>query len=72
MDDIEKRLSASIQKHHDANKAKGLKVKATMSKDTPPPQPSLVDQLKDLTTMFEKGLLTDDEFKTAKASIMTS
>jgi len=72
MDDIEKRLTASIQKRHDTNKANGLKVKATMSKDTSTPKSSFVAELKDLVDMFEKGLLTDDEFKTAKTSIMTS
>jgi len=72
MDNIEKRLTASIQKQHDANKAKGHKVKATMSTDKSTPKSSFVAELKDLVNMFEKGLITDNEFRTAKASIMTS
>jgi hypothetical protein len=72
IDSIEMRLAASIKKKHDANKAAGVKTK--MSRTSPPPSApkhSLVMDLKELVDMFEKGQLTHDEFKGAKASIMS-
>ena len=42
----------------------------------PPPQapaaagPSMLDQLKQLATLHQQGVLTDDEFTTAKAKLL--
>ena len=36
------------------------------------PAPSMIDQLGELTTLHERGALTDEEFATAKAKLLGS
>jgi hypothetical protein len=38
----------------------------------PPPEESSIDKLKELGQLHESGVLTDEEFATAKAKILTT
>jgi len=71
METIEERLKKSIHDRHESNRHNGLKVQEALTKkvDSKVKEKSL-NQLTTIVSLFEKGLLTQEEFSAAKKKLL--
>tara|TARA_Y100000748_G_C15474622_1_gene480242 strand:+ start:365 stop:1750 length:1386 start_codon:yes stop_codon:yes gene_type:complete len=66
---IEQRLKDSIQMRHDNNKIDGIKIQSMIQKKVQN-SATFVEQLQDLTKLFDSGHLSPEEYNAAKAKLL--